>query len=99
MEMLAQSKRQTRETKPRYDQTAGAASWLVTAVEDGQLTRGRLAVCRDGRVYLGSQKLRPTETLSDENERLFVGNRPLTGQAVTVLVKDSFYQTLVGMVA
>lgn len=95
----AMIQRKTRETKPHYDRTAGAASWLVTAVEDGEVIRNWLAVCRDGRVYLGSQKLRPTETLSDEGERMFVGKRPLTGRPVTVLVNDKQYQTLKGMVA
>lgn len=92
-------KRQQRKTAPRHN--PDAARWLVNALEDGRLVRAELVVCRDGRVYfgLGSPKLRPTETVNDDGERLFVGKRPLTGRAVTVLVKDSFYQTLKGMVA
>lgn len=96
--MIARNRKE-RKTAPRLQ--SGAAVWTVTAVLDGKLTRGRLAVCKDGRVYfgLGLPKLRPTETLTDEGERLLVGNWPATGRAVTVLVKDGFYQTLKGMVA
>lgn len=97
--MLAQ-KRTERKTKPRYDRATGAASWLVAAMEDGRLMRAKLTVCQDGRVYFGlsSPQLRPTETVNDEGQRMFVGCRPYTGRAVTVLVSDKVYQTLKGMV-